>query len=584
MSWLDDLLGGGNQDNASADSAPPAGPANAPPANGSVAPSYGDYFTQLQRAAQLNSAQAPQRPGLAGLFSWMSGGQRDAMQANAAVGAPDAYFKMLQGQNTADNGALDNGQTAIMLANGGHPVNPNDIRSSLMGRGTQPAAVAPGPVMPVMPGAAPGSPAPTPQAQPGNVAPPALPSQPDLTGGAPAANGPPSANSPAGAPTAPPPGSPPGAPPIGSAPTQPGNPADALRAKWGAMAAQSAGLPKYLPQAAELQKLSQTGVPAGAIGGPNGAAVDGITGAPVGNITAQDYAARGAGLTAGSEATARIPAASFLAKQQAALDVGTHLANVKADASRKFSDVTDATTGLKSPKSDEALATAEQAAPGAAPAFNRGLAENPYRPEQIKQIAKAQSDAGDATVGQNLTEQLQSAIKITGTSGPLTGPALAIGQKLMQLGLLTDKAGKKVGAAELANMDSNSIVSAMAKAAAAGRVPLGIYNQINKTKPSLLSGNPTMALEALRQDFIRSQDFGKFAATYYGPTSTKLDAQTAFDQAHPIAQYQSRVIPLAKPANKSDMKAGYTYNTGAKGAPLSPHVWNGQNFVQGNGS
>jgi hypothetical protein len=534
------------------------GAAPYPTSDGSLPPiqDFGDYRDKAGSSGFWNGVASHASPGSI-LGVWGGGiAGRDAAQLNSA----NTYLKMLQDRAATQGQQLDTGQTVALLRNLGYPINPNNIPAAFAGPSQAAAQASPSPE------AAPSAPPAPVNAPQGAGAAPSMPQTSVVPGASPAdalrarltamaATLPTTAGmsiSAASQPTA----------------NGGGNPVATAAANYARMA-QAMMLPKYAAQALDFNKLAQTNIPQGAVRTPDGVVRDVATGAPImGSIG--EWQAHNAGLTAREDANARVPAAEAIAGNQAALDRATALYKSGLD----FSHTVVGKNGEAIPVSNAQLATGT--GPAASSTGNSfPMADNPMRAPQIKEQEEANTQADDAAKSQAQVQQLGAAIKQFGTTGPWAQKYLDVLRGLKQGGFLDDATVAKLGAGELANMDSNSIVAAMAKAAAAGRVPLGIYNQINKMKPSILSGNPGLAIEALNQDFQRAQDLAAFKAEYYADPAnrSKLDATTAFNKVSPPEKYQSAVLPLPLPKSKADAKIGFTYNIGGH-----KMTWDGAQF------
>lgn len=537
MQLLQAVTGGQSQQpNAQASAPAAANTAPYPTSDGSLpAPQdFGDYYNKSGNAGFWNGIAGKTGPGsIIGTIAGAIGGQ-DAARLNS----PASYLKLLSDRATTQGQQLDLGQTVALMNRMGYNIDPNNIMKSFAAQGTPSAqtGAAPQPSAPAPQGQAPAPPqlAPT-QASPNIAPPPQGPSGYGAPSGAmPAPSGPPAMQ-----------GAPQGA-----------NPADAMRANYTQMAQAMGGLPKFMPQALEMIKAAQTGAPAGTIALPSGQLADAATGQPI-NTTTQGYNARGAGMIASAQEGPRVAGEEAIAGNQASLDRQTAAFKSKFG----FTHTIVNAQGQSVPVSDYDLATGGgPAAPSTGNTF--ALADTPFRAPQMKQTADAQTTAAGATQMQQDVDQLGAAIKQFGMNGPLAPTALGIMQHLSQLDMLDPATKEKVAAGELAQLTSNNVAAGMARQLTqGGRMLAGVFNQVVKAKPSIMTSNPSAALEALHQEMQRQIDKGQFVADYYGnnANATKLDADTAFDRAAPVAKYESFVLPVAPPANRANLKVGYGY-------------------------
>lgn len=524
MGWFDGLFGGGS-DNAQTAQAPATVAPAAP--NGSPVPNYSDWFKNY-----INAAAAHEKAyGGNNTWAWLTGQGRDAAIAKAKIDAPAEYYKLLAGQAAAQTGQLGVSQRIGALNDGGFNVDPNNIVGSMSAQSGAPSP----------------SVAPT-----GAPAPAVAPSQPASGAPSPAAAFVPQP------PQAPQPPSPvPNGAPSAVAPTT-ANPLDQYRAMMMRFGRSMVRYPDLAKDAVAMMNAARYGIPEGS--GldtlPSGKIGEITTGQPVTDI--QKYVARGKGLSSSAEAWAKV-----------APELRTAGGKANIEAAHDLKEVTDR-NGNKTlvPRADIINRTGRFAPGGdlAGVSPTTGFADNPYRAPQIKEQEEAQKAGNDASIQQNAVDQLGAAIDKFGKTGPFAEKALNVLQALDNVGLLDKDMHDKLGAGALSQMNSQTIVAAVAKAASAGRVPLGIYNQIAKTKPGILVSNPKLQLEALHQDFQRAKDLASFTTEYYADhkNATKLDAQTAFEKSHPMAQYQSYVMPLTAPTkngqvDKSALKSGYAY-------------------------
>lgn len=458
-------------------------PPSAPAASGtpSPVPSYQDYLAAVNKAAALNSAQAPQHPGLAGLYSWMSGGQRDAAQVNAALAAPDNYFKTLAGQSGAQGGQLDVGQVLSFMnrfrqAQGQPPIDPNNIPGAFAPQG-QPGAQPQAPNAPPQMGAPSGPPAQTPPVAPPNA------------GGMPAMPGPPPIP---GAQFLPPPAAPNAQPPV--------NPADALRSQYVGMANSMIGLPKFATQALDYTKLAREGLPPQTVPLLNGQVGDSVTGKPI-NMSAQDYAAQGA----------------------------RAIARAQAEEAGK----NKVTTGFD-PKTGLPAATTEYAATHDNPS-NVAPGTNPYFPDQQKELGTLRANADDADQGLQLALQVQNAANgiYTGKGAGHLQDARKLAQAASRLTGVTlpDSINNDTSQFEQLKFAGQQLV-AKASHNLSPRIAQNIYQQINAVKP----GDAT-SVQGLR-DII-----SKEIIPALGRQKAMFGATSDYYKANPMTNNAAAVVP-----------------------------------------
>lgn len=532
----------------------PANPSNVggqPTVNGAP---LQDYDTFSKNRLKAFSDWAYQNTGLLGHL----GMGQEAVKSYAEASMPAKYAQYRQQHAAAQSAELGVGQDVALLNQGGYNVDPNNIPASLAQKSfiqsqaaAQSAAQAAAQQQQQAAPNAAAQPAPQAGAPDTGIAPPVQPA----AAGVPVF---------AGRKT-------PGMIAPAAAPGQ--NPAEAQRAFIAGRAAGMVGLPKYATTgAALLGQVQDTGMPGTTVDFRTGAIIDKNTGQPVTDqtgrpINAQQYAARGAGMTAGAEANARLPATIAAQNNDASLRMGH--------------TVTDE-NGNKVPISDFQLAVQQAArAKAGAPPLTEGIADNPYREGHIKQINKVVDDANGADQMQQAVDEMGQAVEKYGAAGPLSKffqPAL---EHLNQVGLLDKDGSEKVQAGALANMDSNTVAAGMARQLTqGGRMLAGVFNQVQKAKPNLLQSDPRLALEALHQEMQRQKDMGAFIPQYYAehgksPTAASFqEAKTAFDKAHPVAQYESYVLPKTMPKNRADLQEGYAYklNDGRTGVFSSGHM------------
>jgi hypothetical protein len=589
MAFFDWLFGGGSGAQPAAQSASAVPAASAPPI-----PSYGDFYNNYLNAAKT---QTNGRPGtLLGLWDILSGKSDEARVAAAKANAPLAYFQALQGQNAAQQGALSNGQDVAMLqrmhAMGLAPdpakmLGPQGAAGLLdSGEGTTPAP-APAPPFPA-------AQAPTFPAVPAPTFPAVKTAQPQQQpqasgGGLPAPDASPQ--------TLPPPAVDPAqaaaalkfvnsnvptstvAPPVPAPPAAGANPIQQRMGLFSTLAGSMVGLPKFTGMAQEYFKMSQMGVPAdlGAVRGSDGRLYDSASGEALkGSIT--DLEARRAAKIAGGQAAAQMPYINAEATHKQMLENESTLVPIEGANGKTIlvpRSVVRQSYASNRPIPGSAQDPATRAAIAGMPS---GVAVSGYfDPEthkaQVNQVVKAQQEAADASQQQTQVQLLKQGL----AGSPMTGPGAETMLNVMRvantLGLLDPDTSQKVANGELANMQGVEVAGVLAKNISGGRTPLGIFNQVYKNKPQLLSSNPSLMLEAINQDLQRQQDRAAFVANYYqrSENATKLDAETAFDREHPISQYQSRILPLRIPSDLRQLKVGYTYDNGQGRAA----VWNG---------
>lgn len=529
-SLFSSIFGAPNGNGAPSSSTAPSMPSNAPfpTSDGSLPPTqdFNSYYGNAGNAGFWQGLASKTGPGsIIGTIAGAVGG-RDAAQLNAQ----NTYLDALKNRTGVQDSQLQLFRQLGILQSMGNSVNPNNIPASYSGAGGSASpAPAPAPV-----------PAPLPNApfMPMPGAPPIAVGAPMPQGASPAPIGVPlTKNSPAMVAPA-------------------GSTTDPLADRRAFLMQQAQTLMRYGDTNDALQMMTQArvGLPAGTDVDGAGRVVDAVTRQPVG-LNTQQYAAQGAGMVSRAQADAGVPAAETIADNTAKQQRQTDAFAARFRFSNKPG--VDA-NGNAAPMSDYDVATGTGAA--AQPGVSMPPADNPYRVPQMKEVADAQKVSEDAVAGQNEVQQLSGAIKNFGLNGPWAQHALTAMNWLNSVDALDPATQSKLASGEFANMDANSIVSAMAKAAAAGRVPLGIYNQISRTKPSILSGNPSLALEALNQDFQRQQDLAAFKSSYYSNPAnrTKLDAEQAFNTQNPLEMYQSRVVPLPTPTD-GKFKMGYGY-------------------------
>lgn len=458
-------------------------PPSAPVASGapSPVPSYQDYLAAVNKAAALNSAQAPQHPGLAGLYSWMSGGQRDAAQANAALSAPENYFKMQAGQSGAQGGQLDVGQVLSFMnrfrqAQGQPPIDPNNIPGAFAPQG-QPGAQPQAPSAPPQMGAPSGPPTQTPPVAPPNA------------GGQPAMPGPPPMP---GAQFLPPNAGPNAQPPV--------NPADALRSQYVGMANSMIGLPKFATQALDYTKLAREGLPPQTVPLLNGQVGDSVTGKPI-NMSAQDYAAQGAG---------KVGTAQGIARAGTTLTTGV-----------------DKNTGLP-------VATSElNVLQGKQPSFSPG--PNPFFAGQQEELKGLRSNADDADQGLQLALQVQNAANgiYTGKGAGHLQDARKLAQAASRLTGVTlpDSINNDTSQFEQLKFAGQQLV-AKASHNLSPRIAQNIYQQINAVKP----GDAT-SVQGLR-DII-----SKEIIPALGRQKAMFGATSDYYKANPMTNNAQAVVP-----------------------------------------
>jgi hypothetical protein len=339
------------------------------------------------------------------------------------------------------------------------------------------------------------------------------------------------------------------------------------------MATMTAGLPKFMGMGLEAMKAARAGLPQDAgldIDPTTGQIVDMVTRRPV-TTDMPTYMARAAGMKSAAEEGGRTPFINQQAAFKGGVEMGVNRDRINQEAAHDLVPVVGDDGLLHNITRQQAV----QAAAAGKPVVTN-FAPNPYREAQIKEQTQAQTDATDAAKQQAAVQGLGAALAQFPAHGKLGPMALNVFKTLDSVGLASPELQQQVANGELANMDANAVVAAIAKAASAGRVPLGIYNQVRQTKPGIESNQPGMMLEALNQDFQRAQDLAEFKSTYYADpkNSTKLDADVQFNKTHPIAMYQSRVQPLQVPSNPANRQVGYTYvnNQGVRA------VWTGQGW------
>ena len=365
--------------------------------------------------------------------------------------------------------------------------------------------------------------------------------------------------------------------PAGIAATQPtagqpqsGDPIQQQRSFLARQAQALSGLPKFLPQALELQKELQAGAPPGTIIGPDGLVHDGGNGSVLPGSYGEIEAGR-AGQSADATARAQQPYVDEEARNQGAVTIGVNRQKAIDDANLELTPVAGADGRTHMITRGQAAAAALG---GNSPIT--GFADPDIHKAQVEEIQKAQAEGGEAARQQSTVQQLGQALKNAPITGPGAETAVGILKVADSLGLLSQATRDKLASGEFARTTSVEVAGVLAKEISNGRTPVAIFNQVASKKPQLGTSEPQLLISALNQDLQRAQDKARFTADYYqqGSNAGKLDAQSAFEKAYPIGLYESRVTPLSLPGNPENAKPGFTYAT-----KRGPAVWTGQQFV-----
>ncbi|HLY56163.1 MAG TPA: hypothetical protein VKS60_11435 [Stellaceae bacterium] len=328
----------------------------------------------------------------------------------------------------------------------------------------------------------------------------------------------------------------------------PTNPADAVRAHFAQLAQLYSGLPAYSSQALEYEKMAQTGALPNTIADPvTGRMVDAVTGQPI-STDASTYLAQRAGLTAGAEASARLP----YEEAASGYDAAAHGQQQRqTDAARIYGEAATAAPITMRAPDGSIVAVSRAQLPELAASGNLG-GYRPLTPEDEKafgalgeQYAKDQASLADARKLQQTVAVMQDQARAfqPGTWGDLraTGARFLTG-----LGFDGNALASTLGnpaSADVMAKDTLRLAMQQLRDSFGGQREAGfIVEKAMNANPNIQTQDEAYRFmtNVIGQEAARQADYITGQEAYRAKHGTIAGFPEQFDRTNPVANYTNQ--------------------------------------------